>query len=33
MRCEEMRKSAALFGATVEFFGWEDFFMGSTKPA
>lgn len=28
IRREEMRKSALLFGATVEFFGWEDFFYG-----
>ena len=28
MRRGEMQKSAALFGATQEFFGWEDFFYG-----
>lgn len=28
IRREEMRSSAALFGATLEFFGWEDFFYG-----
>lgn len=26
IRREEMQKSAALFGATLDFFGWEDFF-------
>ncbi|MXO75015.1 hypothetical protein GRI40_07250 [Altererythrobacter aerius] len=28
IRREEMRKSADLFGATLDFFGWEDFFYG-----
>lgn len=28
IRREEMQKSAKLFGATFEFFGWEDFFYG-----
>ena len=28
VRREEMRRSAALFGGTLEFFGWEDFFYG-----
>lgn len=27
-RREEMKRSAALFGGTAEFFGWEDFFYG-----
>lgn len=27
-RREEMRTSASMFGATLEFFGWEDFFYG-----
>lgn len=28
LRREEMQKSAALFGATLDFFGWDDFFYG-----
>jgi LmbE family N-acetylglucosaminyl deacetylase len=28
VRREEMQQSAALFGATLDFFGWEDFFYG-----